>query len=345
MTQLSLAADVAETATSQRWDRTAPTLSVLVSTFRRPQYLTGLFDTLEEQDLDVDRFEVIVVDNASQDATWDMLRERAKASRLAVCVARVDHNGGPATGRNAALGLARAERVVFTDDDCLPEPQWVRAMAEAFDGGARIVQGRTEPESGVAQAVWDHTIAIRRVTDLFETCNLGYYRDDVVAAGGFKPLRGYRPGRGGAPFGGEDTVVGWAVVKQTGAAVVFAEKAVVHHRIEPRDYRGWLKVRHGMGIFPALIANVPELRRLMFLRWFFSPRSASFDLAVLSVVVAVALRSFVPLCGIVPYLVHLAPRRRGLRSWASRLAYYVLGDAASAWSLLRGSIRQRRVVL
>lgn len=344
MKQADLAAAIVETATSASWDDATPAFSVLVSTFRRPHYLPGLLDSIEAQDFPLGRFEVIVADNASNDTTWDILRERAAASQLPMCVARVARNEGPSSGRNAAAASARAPIVLFSDDDCLLEPQWVAEMARAFDDGARLVQGRTAP-TNEPRSTWDHTIDIRNTTALFETCNVGYRREDVVAAGGFHALPDYEPGRGGAPFGGEDTMLGWEIVRATGASVVFAPKAIVHHRIEPRDFNGWLKFRRGAGIFPALLRSVPELRRDMFLRVFLSSRSAAFDLAVLSLVVAVALRRPIPLLGLLPYLYVLAPRRRGLRRWARLVVPHVRGDAATAWSLLRNSLRQRRMVL
>jgi hypothetical protein len=287
----------------------------------------------------------VIVDNASNDKTWEALQARAATTQLAFRAARVEVNGGPATGRNAALSLARADLVAFTDDDTLPEPAWAAEMLTALVGGPHLVQGRTEPAPG-NRGQWDHTVAVRQNTPFFETCNIGYRREELIAAGGFRPLEGYRPGRGGTPFGGEDTVVGWDVLRAANADPAFASEAVVHHRIEPRDFKGWLHVKKGMAIFPALIANVPEMRRFMFWRYFFTARTASFDLAFVSLLLAVALRSPVPLVGLVPYLVMLAPRRRGgLRNWARRLGRIVLGDVHAAWSLLKGTIRYRRIVL
>lgn len=331
---------------SESWAATSPQLSVLISTFRRPNYLAGLFAHLEAQTLDRDAFEVVLVDNASGDETWEVLRAFAARTPLALCIARLDRNGGPATGRNAAVELARAPLVAFTDDDCLPREGWAEAMLDALREGHTVVQGRTEPEAGVARGRWDHTITVHRTTVFFETCNIGYRGDDLRAAGGFRPLAGYRPGRGGLPFGGEDTVLGWDVVRATGREPTFANDAVVEHRIEPRGFRGWLHVRNGMAIFPALVLNVPELRRAFFLRWFFSARTAAFDLAVVGVLVAVVLRSALPLAACAPYVAYLAPRHvRGLRGWARMLPALVVADAAVAWSLVRGSARYRRLVI
>jgi len=336
---------VAEVADSARYAKATPAISVLVSTFRRPQYLDGLFDHLEAQDCDPATFEVVIVDNASNDATWDALRARAASTQLAFRAGRVELNGGPATGRNAALHLARSDLVAFTDDDTLPAPGWVTGLLNALGSGAHVVQGRTEPVPG-KRGDWDHTVAVRASTPFFETCNIGYRRDELIAAGGFRPLAGYRPGRGGTPFGGEDTVVGWDVLRAMKAEPAFAADAVVRHRIEPRDYKGWLHVKKGMAIFPALIANVPEIRNEFFWRYFFSARTAAFDLGVVALIASIALRSPLPLVALVPYLAMLAPRRNaGLRKWARRLGGVVLGDVNAAWSLWLGSLRYRRILL
>ncbi len=50
--------------------------------------------------------------------------------------------------RNLALRHSRAERLVFLDSDCLPEPGWLAAHLAAFEQGQRLVSGsvRTGPE-------------------------------------------------------------------------------------------------------------------------------------------------------------------------------------------------------
>lgn len=50
--------------------------------------------------------------------------------------------------RNLALRHSQAERLVFLDSDCLPEPGWLEAHLAAFEQGPRLVSGsvRTGPE-------------------------------------------------------------------------------------------------------------------------------------------------------------------------------------------------------
>jgi hypothetical protein len=340
---VTAAADVAEQVTSARWATARAELSIVVSTYRRPHYLPGLLAALEAQDA-AERVEVIIVDNGSGDTTWEALCDFVRTTTLPMCAARVEHNNGPAPGRNAGVGLVRAPFIAFTDDDCIPHREWARRMLDGLAGGARAIQGRTEPEAGVPRGPWDHTIAVRRPTELFETCNVAYRRDDVVAAGGFRQLPGYT--FNGKPFGGEDTMLGFDILRATGSELVFDEEAVVEHRVEPANYRKWLKAKNGASIFPALVRAVPELRDSMFLRVFLTSRSAAFDLALIGVTTAAALWAWWPLCALAPYAWKLAPRRRrGLRTWAKRLVPIVIGDGTTALSLWRGSVRYRRLVL
>jgi glycosyltransferase involved in cell wall biosynthesis len=76
-----------------------------------------------------ERFEVIVVDDGGDtplDATISSFRSDLTISLLQQA------NAGPAAARNAGAQCARGEFLAFTDDDCLPEPGWLKELAEAL---------------------------------------------------------------------------------------------------------------------------------------------------------------------------------------------------------------------
>ena len=81
---------------------------------------------------------LIVVDNGSADATPRILAEAAHLHpALQLTVLRQ-----PEPGKNRALNLAlpfaaEADLVAFTDDDALPEPDWLERLAEAAGAAPR----------------------------------------------------------------------------------------------------------------------------------------------------------------------------------------------------------------
>ena len=103
----------------------SPAFSVVVPTYERPASLARCLDALAAQTLDHDRFEVIVVDDGSAEPPRAVVA-RAAAS---IDVRLVEQaNAGPATARNAGAEASRGRYVVFTDDDCRPDPEWLSAI-------------------------------------------------------------------------------------------------------------------------------------------------------------------------------------------------------------------------
>jgi len=72
--------------------------------------------------------EVIAVDNASTDATAEILR--AHAAKVPLTVLH-EPRRGKSFALNRGLAAASGDLLVFTDDDVLPDPDWLEAYAEA----------------------------------------------------------------------------------------------------------------------------------------------------------------------------------------------------------------------
>jgi glycosyltransferase involved in cell wall biosynthesis len=79
-------------------------------------------------------FEVIVVDDGSTDATPAMLPAEFPTVRH-YCQA----NAGPAAARNRGIAEATGEIIAFTDDDCLPPPDWLARLADGFCRQPQVV--------------------------------------------------------------------------------------------------------------------------------------------------------------------------------------------------------------
>lgn len=322
-----------------------PEVSVHVATHGRAAFLPDLVARLVAQDLEPGRFEVVVVDDGSPDGTWAALQAEVGATPLRMAAVRLPRNRGPAHARNVAVARSRGSLLAFTDDDCLPEPGWLRALLAASPG-VDIVQGRTEPDRDhPAPGAWDRTLRIAAETPLFETCNIAYRRGAFEAVGGFDVGRPIAARPGGRPFG-EDALLGAAVVA-AGGRRAFAEDAVVRHRYLPGSYRAFVGEGRNLVRFPPLVRASPVLAAACWHRVFLTSRTAAFDLAAAGTVVAVALRRPAVALAVMPWVVQALPsvREHGGRHPAVRLAQLAVADAVAAASLVEGSIRHRRLVL
>jgi glycosyltransferase involved in cell wall biosynthesis len=279
------------------------------------------------------QFEVLVVDDGSADRTG------AIAEQAGARVLRNARALGPADARNAGVAAASGEIIAFTDADCEPAPGWLRAGVAAL-AEADLVQGRVEPEPGVEPGPFDHVIAVREESGLYETANLLVRREWFERVGGFRPFIDPEQGH----FG-EDLVFGWAV-RRAGGRTTFASDALVHHEVVRRPAAVWMRERRRLRLFPQATAAVPELRSRWFLGVFLSRRTAKFDLALLALAAALRLRSPLLLVLAIPYVRSTMQRYQWWRRWALRQdAVHVVGDLLGLLSLLEGSIRARQLVL
>lgn len=118
-----------------------PLFSVIIPTFMRPQPLHACLESLACQNYPRDRYEVIVVDDGSPDTT-----EAATTpfqARMQLRLLRAPH-GGPAAARNAGAREAAGDLLAFTDDDCVPSPGWLQALAHGMSiAPESLIGGRT----------------------------------------------------------------------------------------------------------------------------------------------------------------------------------------------------------
>jgi glucosyl-dolichyl phosphate glucuronosyltransferase len=119
-------------------------LTVLVCTHNRAGLLRGALESLEGQSLPRDEFEVLVVDNASTDATAAVVAEHAARARIDIRCVREPILGLDAA-RNRGVREAAGEIIAFLDDDARARSDWAAALLEGFDRhDAPILGGRVD---------------------------------------------------------------------------------------------------------------------------------------------------------------------------------------------------------
>lgn len=108
------------------------TLSIVMPCHNRAHDLRRVLQAYDRQVVD-QPFEIIAVDDASTDATYEVL-STYRPQRYTLRVERHAHNQGPAAARNEGIALATAPLLLFVGDDILPDPHLVRGHLEAHHG-------------------------------------------------------------------------------------------------------------------------------------------------------------------------------------------------------------------
>jgi GT2 family glycosyltransferase len=113
--------------------------SVVVPSYGKPENLAALLDSLADLSYPPSQFEVIIiVDDGSPTPLSSAVfqpRNRFNFTLAEQC------NRGPASARNLGAGIAQGRYLLFTDDDCRPQPEWLQSLADALGESECLVCG------------------------------------------------------------------------------------------------------------------------------------------------------------------------------------------------------------
>lgn len=128
-------------------------ISVVIPTSGRAGYLSAALDSLALQTLPKDLYEVLVVDNISQDNTREIVRLAAqKLHNLRYFYEPVP---GLHAGRHRGLREARGDVLAYIDDDVRVSSTWLEAIIEGFsDPKVVLVGGNNYPDYKSDPPVW-----------------------------------------------------------------------------------------------------------------------------------------------------------------------------------------------
>lgn len=114
-------------------------ISVIICTYNRAHLLRRTLHSLTHQTISNDRFEVIVVDDGSQDDTakvCEMMRYELPNLKYISAGSKISY----ASARNMGIETSKGDYLLFTDDDCIPAEDWVERTVDAL-GKVPIVAG------------------------------------------------------------------------------------------------------------------------------------------------------------------------------------------------------------
>jgi glycosyltransferase involved in cell wall biosynthesis len=162
-------------------------LSVIIPAYNASKRISFCVESLLTQKTSR-KYEVIVVDDGSTDGIDKVL------SRYPVVRLLKQKNSGPGTARNLGVKEAQGKIVLFTDDDCIAEEDWIDRMAEAFDDREVVgVKGtyltrQEEPVARFVQIEYEEkydVLSKHKSIDFIDTYSAGFRRKTFLEAGGY----------------------------------------------------------------------------------------------------------------------------------------------------------------
>lgn len=315
----------------------------MVATHGRAGLLPRLVEALERQ-VGAPPFDVVLVDDGSPDATWETIERLKATSPVPVRGVRMPGQSGPAAARNAGWRAAEHALIAFTDDDCVPQPQWLATLAEAL-ASVDIAQGCTRPDPAQEHLLgpFARTMDVQSETGYYQTCNVGYRRAVLEAVGGFDDdLR----------QAGEDIELATRAIAW-GATTAFCDDAVVHHDVRPSSLRAHLRGTLRWGGIVLAVRKQPALRERLFHRVIWKRSHVPAVAAAAGVVAALSARSAVGraagVAAALPYVRHrLVVQPLPHTQPADRVALLpqaLVADLAEVGVLAVASARYRCIVL
>src|SRR5436190_16100203 len=138
-----------------------PAISVIIPTFNRSAMLADTLESFAAQSLPKNRYEVIVVDDGSKDATREVCRDFA--SRIELKYLHID-NSGTSVAKNTGILASRGKLLLFFDDDDIADHHLLEEHLKAHE------QHRAENVAVLGYTTWAPTLSVtplmRYVTDI-----------------------------------------------------------------------------------------------------------------------------------------------------------------------------------
>ncbi len=304
-------------------------IAVVLATHDRRDRLAALLESLRAQT--VEDFAVVVVDDASEDGTPDLL---ASAEGLQLHVIRHDTSVGPSVARDDGWRAVDAELIAFTDDDCEVAPDWLeRLLAAHAEHPGAILQGATEPIERERGRLGPNarTQIVRKAGPRFQCCNIAYPRAVLEHVDGFDRTYGW---------GGEDADLAWRAI-EAGTPVRWVPSAKVQHAVNLSGPGALLRSAGKFGGAMRLYRRHPQLREEDLVWGLFWKPSHQLLLQALAGAV-LSRRHPAALLLAYPYLKHLERRWADAPQWAPLLVAY---DILETLHTVRGAVEHRTIVI
>lgn len=198
-----------------------PKVSVVVCSYNGAKTLDRCLESLKH--VDYPDYEVVLVDDGSKDNTQEIVAKHPWIVNV------LQENKGLSFARNVGARTAKGDVIVYTDSDCMADPDWLYYLVGTLLSGDYAGVGGpniSPPAENWVQACVSaapggpsHVLLTDVVAEHIPGCNMAFHRWAFEQVGGFDPE--YRKA-------GDDVDFCWRL-QSLGGVIAFSPAAIVWH--------------------------------------------------------------------------------------------------------------------
>ncbi|HDY89612.1 MAG TPA: glycosyltransferase [bacterium] len=213
---------IMDTMHRQLQENRNPYISVIIPVFNEEQTIKRCLQALMDQNDQSGNYEVVVVDNGSNDRSIQIIQEFS----VKLFSENRAHNSYMA--RNCGLRHAKGEIIAFIDADCIADKNWLRNLIEPFHNeSVGVVAGEvlSDKPRNLVQGFYEHSgflkqeKKIKNETAALGAGNIALRKKIFDIVGNFDEKFRW----------GGDNDFGIRIQKETNYLIQFAENARVYH--------------------------------------------------------------------------------------------------------------------
>lgn len=112
-----------------------PSVSIIIVNYNGINFVESCLKSVFATNYD--NFEVILIDNASNDASLKLIKEKYYGNKNLEIIEN-KKNFGPTSARNTGIGIARGKYLAFLDNDTEVDKDWLKELVSAFETDSGI---------------------------------------------------------------------------------------------------------------------------------------------------------------------------------------------------------------
>jgi len=113
-------------------------ISAVIATYNREKYILGALNSLKDQSLNKNDFEIIIVNNNSTDRTEELCKNFIKENPDLNITYVVEKNQGLSFSRNRGVIESKSELITFLDDDAEAESDFLKNTVEFLNSNPEV---------------------------------------------------------------------------------------------------------------------------------------------------------------------------------------------------------------